>query len=213
MIQTLSKNWLLLALCGVLEAAISVIYLIMQRTDGPVTFHAWNATIVFLGELAMAAGACTVAAGILRSTTRKCWPLVLNGLALAALGLIQFGFTRFRISFLTVGLLIILMAMSLGVLEFATARTPRSQRHFAGGWFPKMAGVGSVGFALVFLALGFRWIKIGPSSHADLLWLGLYLGFSAICMLELALRAHGQGASQSGPSEPLPQFPNPRHAH
>jgi uncharacterized membrane protein HdeD (DUF308 family) len=40
LIQTLAKNWWLLALCGVLDAIISVIYLIMQDTDGPLTFHA-----------------------------------------------------------------------------------------------------------------------------------------------------------------------------
>src|SRR5260370_15369454 len=105
MLQTLTKNWWLLALCGVLDAIISVIYLIMQDTDGPVTFHAWNSTIVFLGKLALAAGVCTIAAGILRSAKGKCWLLVLNGLALAALGLIQFAFTRFRISLLTIALL------------------------------------------------------------------------------------------------------------
>src|SRR6266480_3453568 len=99
LIQTLIKNWLLLALCGVLDAIISVIYLIMQDTDGPLTFHTWNSTLVLLGKLALAAGACTIAAGIWRSTNGKCWLLALNGLALGALGLIQYRFVRFRISF------------------------------------------------------------------------------------------------------------------
>lgn len=213
MIQTLIKNWLLLALCGVLDAIISVIYLIMQDTDGPLTFHSWNGTVVFLGKLALAAGACTIAAGILRSTNGKCWLLVLNGLALGALGLIQYGFVRFRISFFTVALLIILMAMSIGILELVIARTLRRQRHVADGWFLALVGVASVGFALAFFALGFRWIKIEPGSHADLFWLGSYFGFSAICMLGLALRLHSQGLSQSGQREALPPLGNPKHAH
>jgi hypothetical protein len=66
---------------------------------------------------------------------------------------------------------------------------------------------------LAFFALGFRWIKLGPGSHADLLWLGSYFGFSAICMLWLALRLHSQGLSQSGQREALPPLGNPRHAH
>jgi hypothetical protein len=66
-----------------------------------------------------------------------------------------------------------------------------------------LAGVSSFGFALVFLLLG-RWIKLGPGSHTDLLWLGLYFGFSAVCMLGLALRLHTQGLSQSGPRVALP---------
>lgn len=189
LIQTLSKNWWLLALCGVVDAIISVIYLIMQDTNGPLTFHAWSGTVVSLGKLMLAAGACMIAAGIWRSAKGKCWLLVLNGLALSALGLIHF-FTRFRISFRTIALLIILMAMSIGILELVTARTLRRQRHVADGWFLGLAGVASVGFALMFFALGFRWIRLDPGSHLDLLWLGSYFGFSAICMLGLALRLH-----------------------
>jgi len=212
LIQTLIKNWPLLALCGILDAIISVIYLIMQETDGPLTFHSWNGTVVFLGKLALAAGACTIAAGILGSTNGKCWLLVLNGLALGALGLIQYGFVRFPISFLTVALLVILMAMSIGVLELIIARTLRRQRQVVDGWFLALAGVASVGFALAFFALGFHWIKIEPGSHADLLWLGSYFGFSAICMLVLSLRLHGQDLSQSSQREGL-RLGNPRHAH
>lgn len=198
MIQTLIKNWRLLALCGVVDAIISVIYFRMQGTTGPVTFHAWNGTVVSLGKLALAAGACTIAAGVLRSTNGKCWLLVLNGIALAALGLIQYGFTRFRVSFLTVALLIILMAASIGTLELAIARTLRRERHFADGWFLALAGVGSAGFAFAFLALAFHWVNLQPGSHADLLWLGSYFGFNALCMLGLALRLQSLPISQSG---------------
>jgi uncharacterized membrane protein HdeD (DUF308 family) len=188
----------LVALCGVLDAIISVIYVVMQETDGPLTLHSWNGTVVFLGKLALAAGACMIAAGVWRSATGTGWLLVLNGLALGALGVIQYGLTRFRISFLTVALLIIVMAMSIGILELVIARTLRRQRHVADGWFLALAGVASFGFAVAFLALGFRWIKIEPGSHSDLLWLGSYFGFSAICMLGLALRLHSLGPFQSG---------------
>ena len=212
MIQTLTRNWVLVALCGVLDAIISVIYVVMQETDGPLTLHSWNGTVVFLGKLALAAGACMIAAGVWRSATGTGWLLVLNGLALGALGVIQYGLTRFRISFLTVALLIIVMAMSIGLLELVIARTLRRQRHFADGWFLALAGVASFGFAVAFLALGFRWIKIEPGSHSDLLWLGSYFGFSAICMLGLALRLHSLGPFQSG-QEALPPLGNLKHAH
>jgi uncharacterized membrane protein HdeD (DUF308 family) len=212
-IQTLTRNWVLLALCGVLDAIISVIYVVMQETDGPLTFHSWNGTIVFVGKLALAAGACTIAAGIWRSATGKGWLLVLNGLALGALGVIQYGLTRFRISFLTIALLIIMMAMSSGILELAVARTLRRQLHFADGWFLALAGVTSFGLAVAFLALGLRWIKIEPGSHSDLLWLGSYFGFSAVCMVGLALRLRSLGRFQSGRWEASPILGNPRHAH
>jgi uncharacterized membrane protein HdeD (DUF308 family) len=196
-IQTLIRNWMFLALCGVLEAIISVIYIVMRETDGPLTGHAWNGTVVFVGKLALAAGACLIVAGIWRPATGKSRLLAINGLALGALGLIQYGLTRFRISFLTVALLIILMAVSAGILELAVAQSLRSQRHAAGAWLLALAGVASFGFEVTFLALGLRWIRIEAGSHADLLWLGSYFGFSAICVPGLALRGrrgelHGQ---------------------
>lgn len=194
MIQTLIKNWWLLALCGVIYAMISVIYLIMQNADGPLTFHAWNRTVALLGKLTVAAGVCTIAAGVLRSSKGKSWLLVLSGLALSALGVIYYGFVRFRISFLIVALLVIVAAMSIGILELVTVRTFRGLRHVADKWVFGFTGVISVGFALGFLlwscGLALGWIKIEPGSHADLLWLGIYFGFTAICMLALGLRLH-----------------------
>jgi uncharacterized membrane protein HdeD (DUF308 family) len=212
LIQTLIKNWWLLALCGVLDAIVSVIYLIMRDQDGPITFNDWHGTIVSLGKLMLAAGACAIAAGIWRSAKGRCWLLVLHGLALAVLGGICYGFTGFSISFLTIAMLIILMALSVGILELGISRTLR-QRHVVDGWMLGLAGAASFGFALAFFALGFRWIKIEPGSHADLLWLGFYFGFSAICMLGLALRLHSHGFSQSGKTEALPILGNPGHAH
>jgi uncharacterized membrane protein HdeD (DUF308 family) len=197
--QTLIKNWWLLALFGVFGAIISVIFLSKLETG----FHTFTA-VALVGKLILAAGACAAIGGIWTSPRGKCWPLVLNGLALITLGLVLNGVAGSRVSFRTVALLIILMAISLGVLEIVTARTQRRKGHVADGWLLDLAGVSSVGFALAFLLLGFRWIKLGPGSHTDLLWLGSYFGFSAICMLVLSLRLHTQGLSQSGPRAALP---------
>ena len=213
MVETLKRNWWLLALCGVLEALISAIYLIMQGADGPLAFHSWNGTIALLGKLSMAAGVCTVAAGLWRPGRGKVWLLALNGLALGALGLIGYGFVHFRISFRTIALLIVVMALSAGMFELAGARTLRRERHRADGWFLDLAGGGSVGFGLAFLAFGFRWIRLTPGLHPDLLWLGSYFGFSAICMLGLALRMHSRGLSQDGQGDGFPMAGNPGHAH
>jgi uncharacterized membrane protein HdeD (DUF308 family) len=186
LIQTLVKNWWLVALCGVLEAILSVVYFMMQGTNGPVTFHAWRGTLAFAGEVAMAAGACSIAAGIWRPATGKSWLLVLNGLALCALGVIGYGFAGYRISLRTIAILFIVMALSTGILELTTARMLRGQGRVADGWLLSLAGAVSVGFALPFFVLGFGWIRLGMLSHADLLWFGSYFGFSAICMLGLA---------------------------
>jgi uncharacterized membrane protein HdeD (DUF308 family) len=204
MIKPLIKNWWLLASCGVLNAIISIVYLIRQDTDGPLTFHAWYGTVVFLGKLTLAAGACTIMAGIWRSRKRKSWLLVLNGLACSALGLIFIFQTR--IAFRTVALLIVVMAMSFGIYELAIAR-PR--RHSADGWLLGAAGVASVGFALAFFAFVFHWIKLNPASPTQSLhWLGAYFGVSAIAMLILAA-----GRSQSGQWQAFPPLENPKHAN
>ena len=213
MIQTLVKNWWLLALCGVLEAILSVVYFVMQGTNGPLTFYAWGSTLVFAGEVAMAAGACSIAAGIWRSATGKSWLLVLNGLALGALGLIGVGGTRYSISLRTIALLFIVMALSTAILELTMARTLRGQGRVREGWFLGLSGAGSAGFALPFLILAFGWIRLGQGSHADLLWFGSYFGFSAVCMVGLALRLHSLGTSQSGRWESVPPLRNPKHAH
>lgn len=197
MIQTLSKNWTLLALCGVFDAVISVIYFALRDANGPLTFGSWHGAVGYLGKLTGAAGACAIAAGLWRSAKGKCLPLVLNGLALVALGVIYYGFVRFRISFNTIAFLITVMAVSLGALELTTGRSLLHRRHAADGWSLGLTGAVSVGFALVFLSLAFRWIKLDGEAHRDLLWLGLYFGFSALVMLGSAWRLHSLGLSPS----------------
>jgi uncharacterized membrane protein HdeD (DUF308 family) len=203
-IQTLTKNWWLLALCGVLDAVMSVIYFDHAGRG----FHGLR-DIVFLGRVALAAGACTIAVGLWRSANGKSWLLVLNGVALGALGLILNGIVGFRISFRSIALLIIVTAISIGVFELITGRTLRLQRHLADGWFFGSAGLASLGFALAFFALGFRWIKPRPGSLSELLWLGAYFAFTAICTLGLALRLHSQSGQRKAP--PLLRNPSPAH--
>src|ERR1035438_10612372 len=53
------KNWWLLALCGVLDAIIAVIY-VNHAGSGFASYGA----LVLVCRLAVAAGACTIAAGI-----------------------------------------------------------------------------------------------------------------------------------------------------
>lgn len=120
-----------------------------------------------------------------------------------------------RLSFLLFARLLVVMAMSIGILELVTARTLRRQRHIVDEWFFGLAGAASIGFALAFLAFVFGWIQLERRAfHPSVfLWLAAYFGFSAICMLGLVLRLHSLGPSQSGLAEALPPFGNPKHAH
>jgi uncharacterized membrane protein HdeD (DUF308 family) len=193
MAQTLVKSWWMLALCGVFEALFAVLIFLMGNPDGsPIlrtVLHSRNA-IAPLGVLALTAGVCTVAASVWSSRKDNSWLLVLNGLACISLGLlVTLGATR-PIAFRTIALVIVVMAMSIGLYELATARALRG--HLRDEWLLGAAGVVSVGFAAVFLAFVLRWIKLDPSPSAQTFhWLASYFGFTAICMVGMALRLNG----------------------
>jgi uncharacterized membrane protein HdeD (DUF308 family) len=208
LIQTLMKNWWLLALCGVLDAIISVIYFNHAQHG----FHAFR-DVVFLGELTLAAGVCTIAAGIWTSRWGESWLLILNGLALGALGLIFSGLFGHRIQFRTIALLLGVIAISIAIAQLLAARSLGSLHHLADEWFFGVAGAASIGFGFVFFAYAFRSIKLEPGTHSDLLWFGCYFAFSAICMLGLALRVRRLDLPKSGPWEALPPLENPKPAH
>ena len=195
MTQSLVKSWWLLALCGVFDALFAVLIFVMGSPDGRRSLHTLihnRAQVLQLGLLALAAGVCTIAASVWRSRKDNSWLLVLNGLATSSLGiLVTLGATR-PITFRTIALVIVLMAMSIGLYEVTTARTFRG--HLIDEWLLGAAGLASFGFAVVFLAFVLRWIKIDPSPSAQTFnWLGSYFGFTAICMVGLALRLDDLG--------------------
>ncbi len=196
MIQTLVKNWWLVGLCGVLDAAISAIYFLMQDTDATVLSRSWSGMVVLVGKLAMAAGVCTVAAAVWRSRNGKSWALGLNGVALAVLGFAQYGLTRFRIGILFVAVLVVVMAVSIGVAELGIARAFRRRHYAADDWLFRILGMVSVAVALPSLAFGLRWIPMEPGSRVDLVWLGCYFGFAAISTIALAFRLHSQPSEE-----------------
>jgi hypothetical protein len=174
-IKRLVSKWWWLGLCVASEAAISVAYFNYAAYG----VHS-SKVVVLLGALTLAAGVCTIAAGALSTTEGKRWLLVLNGLCCSSLGLYLTFWTRS--AFRTMALLMMVMAISLGTYELATAGLLR--RHRASEWLTWAAGIVLLGFAVVFLAFVFHWIKLNPASPAQtFLWLGSYFGFSAVCML------------------------------
>lgn len=187
MIQTLIKNWWLLALRGVLAAVFSVMAFLMRSSAESITLRdfATKGMVVFLGILAVAAGTCTIAAGIWGSTRSKWWLLFLDGLAVMAVGLILIVSSRITLRMVTH--LLVILAVIIGVGELVTARTLR--RHVSDEWFLVLAGAASIGFAVAF-----PWFKPEEAGRS-LIWLGTYSAFNAICMLGLALRLRSLRAS------------------
>lgn len=182
---------MLLALCAILDAAIALLYLAMSGVNGPLFFHNWGRAVVLLGGLTLLAGACSIAAA-------KAWPLRLHGVALSALGIIYCFFANhFRVGILIVALLAVLASLSAALLDLGVAQTMRRR---APAVLIGSAGIVSFAFAASFLALGLRWLELGPGSHLDLRLLGFYFAVTAAAMLGLSAFPHGTEDFPSSPS-------------
>lgn len=180
MIKTLIKNWWLLALRGVLAALFSVTAFLMVSSAETFTLRdfATQGVTVFLGLLTLAAGVCTIAAGVWSLRERKSWLLALDGLSVSAAGTVLVWSDR--IFFPAVASALMALAIAIGLAELAAARSLR--RHVSDEWFLVCAGSASFAFGLAFFV-------VRPARASSILiWLALYAGFGALCMLGLALR-------------------------
>jgi uncharacterized membrane protein HdeD (DUF308 family) len=188
MTQIPTKNWWLLAIAGLLDGVISIIYF-NHAGHG---FHAMR-DVFLLGRITIAAGVCTIMAGVWRGDRRQWWAVALSGVALSMLGLLLDGFFGLKIRFRTVAFLIIVTAVSTGIFQLAAARG-LWRRKIVNASLLGAAGIGSAVFAFAFYVLGFGWVKIQPGSFKDVIWLGLYFAFCAVSMLGSALRLEGARA-------------------
>lgn len=195
MIRILLRNWLLV-LAALLQAMFAAVNLIMQDPNGSVALRrlALENTALFQAKFALAAGLCTLAAGLWRAMNGAkpgSWLLALDGLALSAFGLIPVLWTgplHFRPFF---ALLLVGMAISVGLSAIGATRQP----HSAAEWLTRLAGLAVVGFAFAFLAMDFRWIELDqPGSY--FVCLSSFFALSAVCLLGIACRR--QPASSTG---------------
>jgi uncharacterized membrane protein HdeD (DUF308 family) len=187
MLKTLIQNWWLLALRGALALLLAAAALLTRSSAETFTLRefAMKGLVVFFGMLALAAGACTVAAGIWNSSKGKWWLLVVDGVVLSVAGVVLIIADRF--SFRTVTHLIVVFAVVVGMVELATAQKLR--RHLPDEWLLGFAGIASIAFAVTFLL-------IKPEEPGSMFtWLGSYAGFSAFCMWGVALRLRSLRAS------------------
>lgn len=135
----------------------------------------------------------------------------LHGLALGAFGVIAVSpLVRGPLSFRPVSLLFAVMAASIGAFALKTAQMQR--RGAQERWFLMASGAVSIGFALSFIAVGFRLIRLEPP-QTFFIWMSSYFVFCAIFMLWLGFRVRSSGLSPSGHMGPLSSLPNPRPAH
>lgn len=190
MIQSSTRSWWLLALCGVFDAMFSLMILFAWSFDGSLALSAYidsRSTIALMGMLALAAGICALAAGSWNVRRGSSWLLIVNGFACATLGvMVTLGASR-PVTFRSIALVVAVMAASLGAYEGMAARKLRAR--LSEEWLAGVAAAIAIAFAAAFLGFALRWIRLDPSPSAQTFnWLGSYFGFSAICMLALAIR-------------------------
>lgn len=182
MANRLTRNGWLLALAGALEAVYAVLMVAALDQEGLLTLRTGisRTTILSLGKLVIAAGICTVAAGMWRTTKGRGWWLALNGFGLCSLGAIEWIVAHWslRMSFRPFTALFVLIAVTLGVFAFRESA--------------KMAGAISMIFALVFLVLTLGAINLRQHAPEFLnICMSAYFAFSAIFLLTFTWRAQG----------------------
>jgi hypothetical protein len=211
--RALRKTWWLLAVAGIADAMSAAMNLLMMNPDRSLSLREFALAnqVWDMSMLALLAGACAVVAGLWNSGKDYSWLLSLHGVALAAFGLIGLSpLVRGPLSFRSISLLFVVMAVSIGT--FALRSAPTSQNGVLDRWFFIASGAVSLGFGLSFIAVGFGWLRLG-APYSYWIWMSSYFGLAATFMMYVALRAYGQGVSQSNPRELTPPIRNPRHAH
>lgn len=211
MSRALSGVWWLLAFCGVLDAMHAGMNLLML--DPSLTLRAFGLpnAVWDMGILALATGICAIGAGLWSVGKDNSWLLSLHGLAMGAFGVIAVSpLVRGPISFRPVSLLFVVMAASIGAFALKTAQKQRPGAQDR--WFLIASGATSIGFALSFVAVGFRLIRLEPP-QAFFLWMSSYFVFCAVFMLWLGFRVRRRGLSPSDQMGSLSPLPNPRTAH
>jgi hypothetical protein len=184
--QALKKIWWLLALCGVIEAMVAVMHLLMLNLDGSLSLRRFAVpnTVWDMSVLALVSGACAMIAGVWSAGKAGSWLLALHGLALGVFGLIGVSpLVKGPLSFRPISLLFAAMAVSAGAFAFKTADR-----------FLTISGAASLAFALSFLAVGFGGVKLGPQFFW--IWMSSYFGLSAILMLYVSVRARTGGMNR-----------------
>jgi hypothetical protein len=183
----LDDVWWLAALCGIFDAMHAGMNFLMLNADGlSVRAFGLRSAVWDMGVLALAAGACALAAGVWSAGKQDSWFLAFHGAALGVFGTIAVSpLVRGPLSFRPISVLFTITAVSIGGFALAAARKWESGTPARRVW--QVAGVLSMAFALSFVAVGSGFFRLGPR-YSYFSWMGSYFAFCAGFMLWLAFR-------------------------
>ena len=184
MLRVLINNWWLLALRGVFALLFAALAFSSHSVMGTwlLSAIALAGMVVFFGLLAIAAGACTIVAGIRGASTpsggERSWLLFWDGVAVCVFGAVVL--LAPELDFIWLARMLAVCAVVIGIVELLLARSLR--RHVPDEWFLAVSGAASFCLGLYLFPL---WIR---EATTMLRWLGTYAAFSGLAILGLAFR-------------------------
>lgn len=182
MIETLSRNWWMMALRGLFAILFGVVALAWPGTTLFVLVLLFGSYVLIDGVLAI------VAAFRHRDLNDRWWVLLLEGLA----GIVAGGLTFVWPGITAVVLLYVIAAWALVTGVFEIAAAIRLRKEIAGEWLMILTGILSVVLAIALVLLP------GAALTAVVWMIGGYAIAFGILLIYLGFRVRNMGSSRPG---------------
>jgi uncharacterized membrane protein HdeD (DUF308 family) len=185
-VDTLSRNWWLVVLRGVLGIAFGVITFVAPAIS-------LAALVLLFGAYAFADGVLAIASAVRRrTTTDRWWILLLEGLVGIGAGLVTLflpGITALVLLYIIAG-----WAVATGILELVAA--VRLRKEIKHEWLLALSGIASVAFGVLIALLP------GAGTLALVIWIGAYAFVFGALLVALGVRLRGLGRSRTAREVP-----------
>lgn len=185
-LDTLSRNWWLVVLRGVLGIAFGIITVVAPAIS-------LTALVLLFGAYAFADGVLAIATAVRRRvTTERWWILLLEGLVGIGAGLVTLflpGITALVLLYIIAG-----WAVATGILELVAAvRLRKAIKH---EWLLAIGGIASIAFGVLIALFP------GAGALALVIWIGAYAFVFGTLLVALGFRLRGLGRSRTAREVP-----------
>jgi uncharacterized membrane protein HdeD (DUF308 family) len=185
-VDTLSRNWWLVVLRGVLGIAFGIITFVAPAIS-------LAALVLLFGAYAFADGVFAVASAVRRrGTTDRWWVLLLEGLVGIGAGLVTLflpGITAIVLLYIIAG-----WAVATGILELVAA--VRLRKEIEHEWLLALSGIASVVFGVLIALFP------GAGALALVIWIGAYAFVFGALLVALGFRLRGMGRPRTAREVP-----------
>ncbi|HEY7614662.1 MAG TPA: HdeD family acid-resistance protein [Gemmatimonadales bacterium] len=185
-VDTLSRNWWLVVLRGVLGIAFGIITFVAPAIS-------LAALVLLFGAYAFADGVFAIASAVRRrGTTDRWWVLLLEGLVGIGAGLVTLflpGITAIVLLYIIAG-----WAVATGILELVAA--VRLRKEIEHEWLLALSGIASVVFGVLIALFP------GAGALALVIWIGAYAFVFGALLVALGFRLRGMGRPRTAREVP-----------